>query len=101
MQKAVNNNLVVPRFPSAAKAGEAGQPFQQEGLYQRVALAILKSANESQLREVGNRLTYLADQALELRRAEIAEQISNILVNGSLPRQYRSIGQYYQAINIL
>ena len=64
MQKAAKNNLVPSRFLSSDKVGEAGQTFEQEGLYQRIALAILKSANESQLREVGNRLTNLADQAL-------------------------------------
>src|SRR6185503_3671508 len=101
MQKAANNKLIPSGFLSSDKAGEAGQTFEPEGLYRRVALAILKSANESQLREVGNRLTNLADLALGLRHAEIIEQISHILINSPFPRQYRSIGQYYQAINIM
>jgi tetratricopeptide (TPR) repeat protein len=101
MQKAAKDNLVPSRFLSSGRVGEAGQTFEPERLYRRIALAILKSANESQLREVGNRLTNLADQALGLHRAEIVEQISDILINSSLPRQYQSIGQYYQAINIL
>lgn len=100
MKKAVNNNLVPSRFSSSDTVGEAGQASEQEGLYGRVALALLKCANESQLREVGDRLTHLADQALGLRHAEVVEQVSNILINSPLPRQYRSIGQYYQAINI-
>ena len=87
--------------PSLDRVGEASQGFQQGGLYQRIVLAILKCASESQLREVGDRLTQLADQSLALRRAEVVEQVSDILINGSLPRQYRRIGQYYQAINIL
>ena len=101
MQKAVNDNLVLAKFLSSDKTGEAGQAFEPEGMYQRIALAILKSANESQLREVGNRLTNLADQALGLRRAETVDQVSNILINSPLPRQYRSAGQFYKAINIL
>ena len=51
MQKAANDNLVLSRFLSSGRIGEAGQTFEPEGFYQRIALAILKGANESQCAE--------------------------------------------------
>jgi tetratricopeptide (TPR) repeat protein len=101
MQNAAHDNPGSGRLISAEKIGEADLSFEHTGLYKRIALAILKCANSSQLREVGNSLTNLAEQALALRHEETLELISRILINSSFPRQYRRIGEYYQAISIL
>ncbi|MGA9769707.1 MAG: hypothetical protein WBV94_11745 [Blastocatellia bacterium] len=101
MQNAAHDNPNSSRLLSSESIGATGLIFENTGLHQRITLAILSCASESQLREVGNRLTSLAEQALDLRHTETLEQISRILIGNSFPRQYQRIGEYYQAISIL
>jgi tetratricopeptide (TPR) repeat protein len=44
---------------------------------------------------VGNRLIAMAHHALDTKQTDTVEQISQLLINAPLPREYQSIGHYY------
>jgi hypothetical protein len=98
MKIAAKRNLVLTTFSSLYWPGGTNQADGQGGLYQPIAWSLIRGIHKRQLLEIGNGLIAVAEHALGLHRTEIAEQASKLLMNGQLPREYHSIGRYYQAL---
>lgn len=97
MQKATINNLFNIEVLPYTVLGEANHAPQHRALYQQVASEIIKPLTNTQVFvQIANRLIRIAEQALDLRQTPILEQISQVLMNAPLPRQYQSIGEYYR-----
>ncbi len=100
MKKVAKNSLF---FTAASSLIESGGEMhhlskQQELYYRLLDLALIKGLSKAQSCEIGNKLIAMADHALDMRRTEEAERISEILINAPLPREYEQIGRYYQAM---
>src|SRR5205085_12302392 len=100
MQKAAKRNLVLTTVSSLNMLGGTYQTVEQEELYQHITFALMRGVYRKQLVDVGNELIAMADHALGLRQTDVAERISEILINAPLPRAHRNIGQYYRALSI-
>jgi tetratricopeptide (TPR) repeat protein len=75
------------------------QRISYSGFYQRLASGLVKGIHTNQaLGDLGESLVVLAEHAYAFRHMEALEQMSQILVNSRLPRQYEAVGQYYGAL---
>jgi tetratricopeptide (TPR) repeat protein len=95
MQKATINNLF--DMETFSFKGETNHVSLHGAFYQQIASKLIKAVYDTDaLTRAGNRLIALAHHALDLRQTDTVEQISQILTSAPLPREYQSIGQYYQ-----
>jgi tetratricopeptide (TPR) repeat protein len=100
MHTAAKSNLVFTENFSLDLEMLTGLPkaSRQAEFYQQITRSLIKGAYKKQsFIELGNRLVAVADRAYALRQMDVVEQASLILLNLPLPRDYRSIAQYYQA----
>jgi hypothetical protein len=100
MQRAAKSNLILTTGSSFTVLGGTYQAIEREELYQHITFALMRGAYRKQLADVGNELIVMADHALGLRQVDVAERISEVLINAPLPREYHNIGQYYRALSI-
>jgi tetratricopeptide (TPR) repeat protein len=67
----------------------------------QIVVEIAKSLyQQNALLRAADRFCQIADNAYAFRRMDVVEELGEILINAPLPRQYESIGQYYQALSI-
>jgi hypothetical protein len=100
MQMAAKRNLVLTVVSSLSQLGGTNQATTQEALYQYIVSTLSKGLHKTQLREAGDKLIVVAEHSLGTRHTQILEQIGRILTNAIFPREYRSIGKYYEALSI-
>ncbi len=103
MKRVATNNLFFTASSSLIDfGGEIHHPSKQEGLYYHLLdLALIKGFSKAQLCDMGNKLIAMADHDLDMRQAEAAEYVSEVLINAPLPREYGQIGRYYQAMCVM
>lgn len=100
MQIAANRNRILTTVSSLPMFDWTSQVVEQGELYQHVVSALAKASRKIQSLGIGDRLVRIAEHALGMRQTDIVEQVGQVLTNLLLPRGYRSIGQYYQALAI-
>src|SRR5689334_7508287 len=99
MQRATTNNLFDIRTFSFK--GETNHASLHGAFYQQIALKLTKAVYDTEaLSWAGSRLIALADHALDMKQTEAVEQISQLLISAPLPREYQSIGHYYQVFSL-
>jgi len=99
MLTAANSNLLVTEFSSLSRSGFTQVEVRQEGFYQQFASKLARRINSRQVFEnLAQRLIAIADRAYVIRRMEVVEQASRMLMNLPLPRHYESVCQYYIAL---
>ena len=102
MHIATNRNLLnFTELPSLNFLA-GGQPAIGQGeFYQQIVHFLVKGVYDKQLFcKLADILVRLAHQAYILRRVDIIEQASQVLLGLPLPHEYQSIGLYYYAISI-
>src|SRR4030095_16242780 len=95
MQTAATNNLLFTDLSSLLPTRNAKAWIGNSGLYQ---LVIQVAHSESLLRLTGSRLVALAEQAHSLRRTDILEATSQVLLSIPGSRELEYIGRYYYAL---
>ena len=96
-----NNNLVLTEFSSLKRLAESQTTLSNGGLYQQLAWKIASGiSGKHALHELGKRLVVLAEHAHAFRQMDALENISQVLMNSPVPRVYKAVGQYYQAVCI-
>lgn len=103
MKMVATNNLFFTGSSSLLEFGGEMHHLSKQGelYYHLIDLALIKGFSKAQLCDMGDKLIAMADHALDMRQTEAAERISEILVNAPLPREYRQIGRYYQAMCVM
>jgi tetratricopeptide (TPR) repeat protein len=95
MQKATRNKLF--NIESFSFKGETDHVSLHGAFYQQIVAKLIKVVYDTKsVRAAGNRLIAIADQALDLKQTETVDQISQLLANAPLPREYQGIGHYYR-----
>lgn len=98
MQTAANINRILIDVFSLKRQGELQEVSSQREFYQQFSAELIKGIHaKGVLCEIGNRLINLADHAYVLRQMDAVEQVSHILLELPLPREFRSVADYYQA----
>jgi tetratricopeptide (TPR) repeat protein len=101
MQTAANINRILIDVFSLKRQGVLHEISSQREFYQQFSAELIKGIHtKGVLCEIGNRLISLADHAYALRQMTAVEQVSQLLLNLPLSRQYERIGQYYQALSV-
>ncbi|MGA9774223.1 MAG: hypothetical protein WBV94_34665 [Blastocatellia bacterium] len=102
MHTATSRNLLnFIELPSLKRLAGSQPAVGQGEFYQQIANLLVKGVYDSQLFcKVANIVIRLAHHAYTLRRADIIEQASQILLTLPLTPEYQSIGLYYYAISI-
>lgn len=96
-----NNNLVLTEFSSLKRLAESQTTFSNGGLYQQLAWKLVSDTYvKHDLRDLGERLVVLAEHAHAFRQMDALEDVSQVLMNSPVPRVYKAVGQYYQALCI-
>jgi tetratricopeptide (TPR) repeat protein len=99
MQAAANISRFLTGIFSFGKFADLQRAFSYDEFYQQIASGLIKGFYTKQaIGELGNRLITLADNAYSYRRMETVKQVSTLLMNTPLPRQYESIAGYYRAL---
>ena len=96
MQTAAKINLNLTGF-SSFKGLVGLQVTKPHELYQQFILGLFKGYG-AQTDYLVDRLSALAHYAYALRRMDIIEEISHILLNLPIPDQNKNVGRYYQAM---
>jgi tetratricopeptide (TPR) repeat protein len=101
MQKAATSNLFLTELSSAKMLNILPKGSEQGGFYQQLAQVLTKAIqNEQYLTELGRWLVAVADRAYVLRRMEIVEEASRILMSLPLSRNFENIARFYQAYGL-
>ena len=99
MQIVTKRNLVLTTASSLNFLGRTYQVVGHGELYQHIVSALLKGSHKIQGQEFGELLIGVAEYALGVRQSGLVEQVSHLLINAPLPRQYHSIGRYYEGLS--
>ena len=101
MQRAANISLVLTDSSSLKRFADFETAISSGRFYQLIASGLIRSVHKEEVFPVlGNRLVELAEHSYALRRVDTLEQVSQVLVNSPLRRQYETVGRYYQALCI-
>jgi tetratricopeptide (TPR) repeat protein len=102
MQTAAKKNLLnFTVLPSLKNLADIKPAIGQGEFYQQIAPRLVKGIYGKQLfRELAEMLMRLAHHAYTVRRTDVIEMASQILLSLPLPQEYRSVGLYYHAICI-
>jgi len=101
MQTAANNNLVLTGFSSFKQLAELPTAVRRGEFYQQVAEELINVVHTTQaLNSLGRRLVSLAHYSYTFRKLDVIEQVSQMLINLPLSRDYQSIGCYYHSFNL-
>jgi tetratricopeptide (TPR) repeat protein len=99
MQTAANISLVLTDSSSLKRFADLETAISYGEFYQLIASGLTRGVqNEEVFRVLGNRLVGLAEHSYALRQVDALEQVSQVLVNSPLRRQYKTVGRYYQAL---
>ena len=100
MHTAANINLFFTNV-SSFKGLRDRYTVHRAELRPQIVFEIAKGLYEqNSLLRAADRFCQLADNAYAFRQMDIVEELGKILIDAPLPRQYESIGQYYQALSI-
>jgi hypothetical protein len=78
---------------------ELQKQFSHGGFYQQTISRLIGGVHSKQtFTELGNRLVALVRHAYGVRQMRAVEDVSELLVNLPLGREYASVGRYYQAL---
>jgi tetratricopeptide (TPR) repeat protein len=95
MQKATTNNLF--DIEAFSLKGETNHVSWHGAFYQQFVTKLISAVHNAEtLQRAGQQLVAMADYALDLKQTDVVEQISRVMINAPLLRQYQSIGDYYQ-----
>jgi hypothetical protein len=101
MQTTANNNFVLTGFSSFKQLAELPTAVRQGEFYQQVAEELINVVHTTQaLNSLGRRLVSLAHYSYTFRKMDVIEQVSQVLINLPLSRDYQSIGCYYHSFNL-
>ncbi len=101
MQTAAKNSLVLTDSSSLKRFADIETATSYGGFYQLIAPRLIRGVHIKQVvHEVLDRLVVLSEHSYALRQMSTLEQLSEVLVNSPLPRQYEPVGRYYQALCI-
>jgi tetratricopeptide (TPR) repeat protein len=99
MQTAANNNLVSRDDLSLNPFFEQAPRVSYGGSHQQIALKLIRGLQTKQsLIDFARRLVSFVEYSYELRQMDQVEQISQLLINLPLPKDFRQIGQYHLAV---
>lgn len=94
------NRFLIDIF-SFKRLAELQRTTSPAEFYQQIASELIKGIYAKQaLTDLGNRLITLAENAYAVRQVNTIEQVSQMLLNLPLPRQYEKVGRYYYALSI-
>lgn len=96
MQTVAKNNLNLTEF-SSFKGLTRLHITKSHELYQQFILGLFKG-NEAQVYYLADKLSALAHYAYTLRRMDVIEEVSRVLLNLPIPDQYKYVARYYQAM---
>lgn len=101
MQTAANTSRFLTVVFSFGKVADSQRGVSKPEFYQQFALEIIKASHKLEvLSGLGDRLVALAEQFHAARQMGALEQVSHALTKLPLPRDYKVIGQYYEALRL-
>ena len=92
MQIVAKSNRSLTEIPSFK-----GLELKPHELYQHFILGLFQGYR-AQVHHLVDRMSALAHYAYALRRIDIIEEVSRVLLNLPIPDQHKSVGRYYQAM---
>ena len=99
MQTAASSNLILTDFSSLKRLADLENAISYGGFYQQLASELVKGIHARQfLRALGEELVVLVEHAHAFRQLDALERVSKVLQTAPLPRPYREVGLYYQAL---
>ena len=100
MQTAARSNLFLTDFPSFGILAGVHTATKYGEFYQHLLSELRKGIHNKQFfLRLAQRIVDVADQAYTIRRSDVIEQASELLLNLTLPPQYQKVGHYYQALS--
>jgi hypothetical protein len=101
MQSVAKNNLDFIDSSSVVLYEGLQKPVRLAGLYQQTALGLIESLAIGRNRtEFADKLISVVDNAYVLRRWDIVGLIGRVLLSGTWPLRYQSIGCYYVGLSL-
>jgi len=101
MQTAVKSNLYFTSFSSFNHMADWMSAIRKPELNHQISQALIRLTNRRQSFEIlAARLITIADRAYPFRQMDVVEQASDILLNLPLPREFKSIANYYKGFCI-
>jgi hypothetical protein len=98
MNTAASNNRFLIDVFSFKRWAELQRAISPGEFYQHLASELIKGIHTKEaLSQLGNNLINLAEYAYSLRQMDTLEQISHLLPNLPLAREFRIIARYFQA----
>lgn len=101
MQTATINNLFLTDHSSFKVLAGLQTASRQGAFYQQIANELIKGVYTKEvINRLGDKLTTLAHHAYTIRWMDAVDQVSHMLMNLPMPREYRRIGRYYHSFNL-
>lgn len=99
MHTAVNISLILTDRSSLKRFADSQTATSYGGFSQLIASGLIKGLHRERVcRVLGDRLATLAEEAHAFRQMATLERLSQKLVSLPLPRQYETVGRYYEAL---
>jgi hypothetical protein len=99
MQTTANSNLVLTDFSSLKRFADLKTAISYGGFYQQVASELVKGIHTRQfLSDMGEKLVDFVEHAHAFRQVKALSEMSKVLLDAPVPRPYKAVGQYYQAL---
>ena len=99
MQAAANSNLILTDLSSFKRLAGLQKDISHAAFYQHVLSELIRGVHRKQtFTELGNNLVALAEHAYGLRRTDVIEQVSQVLIKLLVGGECEGLGRYYEAL---